>query len=76
MAKKTRATELEEAIVQAVCTLDEADGSRIGLTEAIDQARNILHSSYGDDLDLDVQSYLELEAESEEQLDEEDDEND
>lgn len=45
--KSTRVGELEEAIAQAVAALDDADGSRIGLQEGFDSAREILKEAYG-----------------------------
>lgn len=63
MAKSARVIELEEAIVQAVATLDEADGSRIGALEASDSAREILKETYGLEFENDVSEYLSSESE-------------
>ena len=60
---RTTVFEFRNAIVEAVAELDQCDGSRIGLSEAIDSARNILQTAYGDELDSDVQEFL-LENES------------
>ena len=62
--------EYREAIVEAVAELDKCDGSRAGQIAAIDSARNILETVYGDDLDEDVQEFIE---ESENDPDVEDD---
>lgn len=59
MATKTaRVIELEEAIAQAVATLDESDGSRIGTSEAIDAARETLADGYGVGFESAVEEYL------------------
>lgn len=58
MAKSARAIELEEAIGQAVATLDEADGSRVGMSEAIDSARATLSDGFGDGFEDTVSEYL------------------
>lgn len=50
--------ELKDAIVQAVATLDESDGSRISTSEAIDSSREILADAYGPTLEDDVSEYL------------------
>ena len=47
MAKSQRVIDLEVSITQAVATLDEADGSRGGMAEAIDSARETLADAYG-----------------------------
>jgi hypothetical protein len=57
MAKAT-VTELRESIVEAVSLLDESDGSRTGMTQAIDDARSVLQTVYGDSLDEDVREFL------------------
>ena len=66
MARTGRAKDLEDGIIEAVAVLDEADGSRTGLTEAIDEARNILQTAFGDTLDSEVESYLSSEENSDE----------
>jgi hypothetical protein len=55
---ETRVTELEEAIVQAVAEIDQADGSRIGLQEAMDSVRTTFETAYGEALTDDVNEYL------------------
>jgi hypothetical protein len=55
---KTSVEEYREAIVEAVAELDRCDGSRIGQNEAMDSARSILETAYGDNLDEDVQEYI------------------
>ncbi len=44
--------EMKDAIVEAVATLDESNGSRTGTAEAIDAAREILADAYGNEGDL------------------------
>jgi len=55
---KATAADLRESIVEAVSILDESDGSRIGMTQAIDDARSVFQTVYGDSLDEDVQEFL------------------
>lgn len=55
---KTNVEEYREAIVEAVAELDRCDGSRIGQNQAMDSARSILETVYGDDLDEDVQEFI------------------
>ena len=50
--------EYREAIVEAVAELDQCDGSRVGQSAAIDSARSVLETVYGDDLDEDVQAFI------------------
>ena len=45
--KSAREMELEDAIAQSVAALDAADGSRIGLQEGMDSARETLGDAYG-----------------------------
>ncbi len=59
MAKTLRTTELETAIVSAVATLDQADGSRIALIESIDNARRKLSRVMPDNFDDLITEYLE-----------------
>ena len=56
--KSARVIELEEGIARAVATLDEADGSRIGLQEAFDSAREILSDAYDVGFEKAVSEYL------------------
>jgi hypothetical protein len=51
---KATAAELCEAIIEAVSILNDSDGSRTGMTQAIDDARSVLQTVYGDLLDEDV----------------------
>lgn len=60
--KRLTDSELRESIVEAVAELDQCDGSRIGQSEAIDAARNILQTAYGDQLDDDVQDFIDSNA--------------
>lgn len=62
MAKSQRVLELEEAIIQAVDVLDEADSSRMGLIESTDKFRAILAESYGDNFDDDLSEYQSSES--------------
>jgi hypothetical protein len=50
--------EYREAIVEAVAELAQCDGSRVGQSTAIDSARSVLETVYGDDLDEDVQAFI------------------
>ena len=59
--KKTPAPELREAIVSAVATLDQSDGSRVSLIESIDNARRTLAEVMPDNFDDLVTEYLEAE---------------
>jgi hypothetical protein len=59
--------ELQEAVIEAVATLDKADGSRTAMTEAIDNAREILSDSYGLNFDDDLAEYLESDDDDENQ---------
>lgn len=70
---RLRVAELETAIVGAFAELDKADGSRIGLQEAIDASQSILREAYGDILDQEVLDYME-EAEAEDEIEEDFDE--
>lgn len=58
-----RAEELETGIVQAFAELDKADGSRIGLQEAIDASQAIMREAYGDTLDEDALNFTEEDSE-------------
>ncbi|MBX7172645.1 MAG: hypothetical protein K1X72_16875 [Pyrinomonadaceae bacterium] len=60
---RMRTAELESAIVESFVELDKADGSRIGLQEAIDSAQSILREAYGDSLDEDAEEYREENSE-------------
>ena len=58
MAEPQRITEIKDAIASAVATLDEADGSRVGMAEAIDSARETLAEAYGKGFEKAVSEYL------------------
>lgn len=66
--KSARVIELEEAIAQAVATLDECDGSRVATDEAIDSARETLADAYGVGFEKAVSEYL---SETDEDVDDE-----
>jgi hypothetical protein len=53
--------DLQEAVIEAVAELDQADGSRTGMTEAIDSARSILSDGYGLDFEDDLIEFSENE---------------
>ena len=72
-----RAEELEQAIIEASAELDRADGSRIGLQEAIDAAQSVLREAYGDSYDQDVSAHLEeYNSDDDEDSDDEDSDED
>ena len=73
---KTTIEDYREAIVEAVAELDRCDGSRIGQSEAIDSARTILQTTYGDTLDADVESFIDELEDSEGDANEEESEGD
>lgn len=52
-ARSIRATELEQAILEAVQTMDDADGSRTAMITAFDSARSTLTDAYGDEFERD-----------------------
>ncbi len=54
---QTTTTDLKIAVCEAVAVLDEADGSRTGMQEAIDSARETLSDAYGANFDEDVSEY-------------------
>ena len=76
MAKSGRVIELEDAIAQAVATLDESDGSRVGTSGAIDSARETLADAYGTGFEDAVSEYLLAEPESDDEDDEDDEDDD
>jgi hypothetical protein len=66
---------LKEAVIEAVAELDQVDGSRTGMTEAIDSARSILSDGYGLNFEDDLGEFLENEENEEtEDSDDSDDE--
>ena len=52
-----RIQELETAIIEATAELDQADGSRTGMAEAFDSARQILSDAYGANFDSDIEEF-------------------
>lgn len=61
---------LKDAVIEAVALLDEADGSRVGTAQAIDDAREVLADAYGSEFDDDLAEHLEqLESEVEDDAD-------
>ncbi len=65
--------ELKDAIVQAVATLDESDGSRVSTSEAIDSARETLAEAYGPAFEDDVSEYLGEDPDSQDEDEADDD---
>lgn len=57
-----RIEEFENAIVEAVAEIDQTDGSRIGLQQGMDSAREILANVYGEGIEDAVAEHLELDA--------------
>lgn len=74
MAKSGRVIELEESIIQAIATLDDADGSRVGTLEAVDGARDILKETYGLEFENDISEYLSSESEDDDSDEDDEDE--
>lgn len=66
-----RIGEFEEAIVEAVAAIDQADGSRVGLQETLDSVRETLGDIYGETLTDDVNEFLGIETSSDETTDDE-----
>lgn len=52
-AKSIRATELEQAILEAIQIMDDADGSRTAMITAYDNSRATLTEAYGDEFERD-----------------------
>jgi lipoate-protein ligase A len=73
---RKRVSELEEAIVQVVASIDETDGSRVNLQATLDSTRETFFNVYGEDLGSDVDEYLSTFIVEEDEEDEEDEEND
>jgi hypothetical protein len=78
MARKSaRTIELEEGILNSVELLDGCDGSRNELQNTLDQVREILVDSYGDEFQDDYDEMLGVEAEeSEEDFEDSDEDSD
>jgi hypothetical protein len=69
--------QLQSAITEAVALLDEADGSRVGMSDAIDSARDILAEAYGPTFENDVNDAITaLDAQDDADDDSEDDDQD
>jgi lipoate-protein ligase A len=73
---RKRVSELEEAIVQVVASIDETDGSRVNLQATLDSTRETFFNVYGEELGSDVDEYLSTFVDEDENEDDEDDEND
>lgn len=67
---KSTISDLRASIVEAVSILDDSDGSRTSLTQAIDDARSVLQTTYGDTLDEDVLEFAEDSSDDESNLEE------
>jgi hypothetical protein len=61
--RNARTIELEEGILNSVELLDQCDGSRNTLQITLDDVREILTTSYGDEFQEDYDEMLGLEAE-------------
>ncbi len=67
---RERVSEFEEATVDAVAEIDQSDSSRVGLQATLDSVRETLANVYGDTLTDDVNEYLGIEGDVEENFDE------
>jgi hypothetical protein len=77
MARKSaRTIGLEEGILNSVELLDRCDGSRVDLVNTLDQVREMLVDSYGDEFQTDYDEMLGLEAEDDDDTDDEETEED
>jgi hypothetical protein len=78
MARKSaRTIELEEGILNSVELLDGCNGSRNELQNTLDQVREILVGSYGDEFQDDYDEMLGVEAEdSDEDFEDSDEDSD
>jgi hypothetical protein len=68
--KSARTIELEEGVLNSVELLDQCDGSRNDLVSTLDQVREYLVDSYGDEFQTDFDEMLGVESEDSETLDE------
>jgi hypothetical protein len=68
---RERVSDFEEATVNAVAEIDQSDSSRVGLQATLDSVRETLANAYGESLTDDVNEFLGIESEVEQ--DEEDD---
>lgn len=71
---RERVSEFEEATVNAVAEIDQSDGSRVGLQATLDSVREIFANAYGETLTDDVNEYLGIEGEVDEDEEEVEDE--
>jgi hypothetical protein len=69
---RERVSDFEEATVNAVAEIDQSDSSRVGLQATLDSVRETLANVYGDTLTDDVNEYLGVEGEVDEDEEEED----
>jgi len=77
MARKSaRTIELEEGILNSVELLDSCDGSRNELQNTLDQVRELLVNSYGDEFQDDYDEMLGIESEDSEDEDSDDSDDD
>lgn len=53
-----RITELEQMALEAAEIIDNADQSRIGLSNALDEIRNVISTAYGEDFEDDLAQHL------------------
>ncbi len=70
-----RVLDFEEGILNSVQLIDEADGSRLGLLNTIDEVRENLVMAYGDDFQDDYNELLGIETDDDEVREEETDDN-
>jgi hypothetical protein len=71
--RSARTIELEEGILNVVELLDQCDGSRSNLQLTLDEVRDTLVNSYGDEFQDDYDEMLGLEAEDSDESDEDSD---
>ena len=75
MARKSaRTIELEEGILNAVESIDNCDQSRTQLSATLDQVRETLVESYGDEFQNDFDEMIGIEAEPVDEDEDDDDE--
>jgi hypothetical protein len=73
MARKSAKTiELEEGILNSVELLDQCNGSRLDLQNTLDQVRELMVDSYGDEFQEDYDEMLGLETEDSDEDSDED----
>ena len=71
---RERTSEFEEAIVEAVAEIDQTDGSRVGLQNTLDSVRETLANAYGETLTDDVNEFLGIDGEIDDDSEIDDDE--